>query len=117
MTNYTHKQKIYWLNVFVFNDYSKQNCRPSLNQSKAAALYLVHFIPLGVQILFDGLAFEIAVADSERCVRVRLALHQTHHVRVFGHQVPALQQVDPDHPLHSRTNQQSPHLESRFNFF
>lgn len=37
-------------------------------------LYLIHFIPLGVQILFDGLALEMAVADSERGVRVRFAL-------------------------------------------
>lgn len=36
-------------------------------------LYLVHFIPPRVQILFDGLAFEISVADSDSCIGVGFA--------------------------------------------
>lgn len=38
-------------------------------------LYLIHFIPLRVQILFDGLAFEMSVADSECGVGVWFAFH------------------------------------------
>lgn len=64
-------------------------------------LYLINFIPFWVQVFFNGLGFEIAVADSEFHVWVRLAFHQTHHVRIFGHQVSGLQNVDPHHPLRS----------------
>lgn len=33
-------------------------------------LYLIHFVPLGMQVLLDGLALEISVTDSDCCVGV-----------------------------------------------
>lgn len=62
-------------------------------------LYLVDLIPLGVQVLLDGLAFVSPVADSDRCVGIRLPFHQAHHVGVLGHQVSGLLQMDPHHTL------------------
>lgn len=69
--------------------------------TRSTELYLVHLVPLGVQVLLDGLAFQTPVADSDRRVGVRLSFHQAHHVGVLGHQVSGLQQVDPHHPLQS----------------
>lgn len=40
-----------------------KSCAPLL-------LYLIHFVPLGMQVLLDGLAFEISVTDSDCCVGV-----------------------------------------------
>lgn len=50
-------------------DISLNNCHTS------PLLYLVHFIPSGMQVLFDGLAFEISVADSDCCIGVWFAFH------------------------------------------
>lgn len=63
--------------------------------------YLIHFVPLRVQIFFDDLAFEMAVAHSECGVGVRFAFHQAQHICVHCQQVPGLQQVDPHHTLRS----------------
>lgn len=45
------------------------------NHSVLQLLYLIHFVPPGMQILFDGLGFEMPVADSEYCVGVWFAFH------------------------------------------
>lgn len=57
------------MNPMHINVQKLHNCHGS------TLLYLVHFIPYGVQILFDGLAFEITVANSERCIGVRFAFY------------------------------------------
>lgn len=84
----------------------KLHVQLQLHYSVLLSLYLIHFVPFGVQILFDGLAFEIPVADSECRVWVWFAFHQTQHVRVLSHQVSGLQQVDPHHALSSRQGKQ-----------
>lgn len=42
----------------------------SLTRTTSTELYLVDLVPLGVQVLLDGLALETPVADSDCCVGV-----------------------------------------------
>lgn len=61
--------------------------------------YLINFIPAWIQVLFDGLRFELLVSDPQHSIWIRLALHQSHHVRVFGYKIPRLQNMDPYYTL------------------
>lgn len=61
--------------------------------------YLINFVPAWVQVLLDGLALKVDIADPKHRVGVRLALHHSHHISVLRYQIPGLQQVYPHNSL------------------
>lgn len=61
--------------------------------------YLVEFVPVGVQVLFDGVAAEGDSPNPDLDVGVTLPLHHAPHEVILGYQVTGLHQVDTQHTL------------------
>ena len=61
--------------------------------------HLIHFVPLGVERLLNGLAVEQLVADLQDTIRVRFSHDQPSQELVFALQILSLQEVNPQDPL------------------
>lgn len=68
-------------------------------------VYLVNFVPFGVQAVFDGLALEELVSNMEDAVGVRLPLDQATQEFILPFQVLSLQEVNPQDSLVTHTAQ------------
>lgn len=71
--------------------------------SQVVANYLIHLIPLGVEVFINDFAGEDLGSHTHNSVRVRLALNHPFDVLILGLQVLGLYQVDTDDTLEGRS--------------
>lgn len=65
----------------------------------AAITHLIHLVPRGVQITLDNLAGKRLASDVDLHIGVTFAFHHAPHQVVFGDEVLACQEVDPEQTL------------------
>lgn len=70
-----------------------------LNENNITSTYLIHFIPCGVQVLFDNMTLKCNLSYVNLDIGVTLALHHATHQVVLSNQILSLQQVNPQQPL------------------
>lgn len=65
----------------------------------AAIIHLIHLVPCGVQISLDNLAGKRLASNVDLHIGVTFAFHHAPHQVVFGDEVLACQEVDPEQTL------------------
>lgn len=83
---------------------------PKPGGRRAGHAYLVHLVPLGTKVLFDDLALEDLVANTNNAIGVWLALDKSLKVGVLALKILSFNEVYPQNALESRgTNAAMPH--------
>lgn len=72
-----------------------------------AVTYLVHLVPRGVQVALDNLASKRLASNVDLHIRVTLAFHHAAHQVIFGNEILAGQEVNPEETLGGRGREES----------
>lgn len=64
-----------------------------------AVTYLVHLVPCGVKIALDNLASKRLASNVDLQIGVTFAFHHAAHQVVFGNEILAGQEVNPEETL------------------